>query len=186
MQIVALQGGANRVVTEEKRSICLQTTIPGVSVARVEHRYAMNANLIFTWLRDPRYAAAAPAEPDGATSGAQLIDCVADAMYPLARNANFGIFNRVREMSPMTRNQLVEFINGQVDALGLNVPERITVELATRLRFQDLTTDSLDALQLVMALEEATGSDLELDQLRSCPTLLDAIDLIASTAKQPR
>jgi len=41
---------------EEKRSICLQTTAPGVSVARVAQRYAMNANLIFKWLRDPRYA----------------------------------------------------------------------------------------------------------------------------------
>ena len=49
---------------EEKRSICLQTTAPGVSVARVAQRYAMNANLIFKWLRDPRYAPEPPAEPD--------------------------------------------------------------------------------------------------------------------------
>ena len=51
---------------EEKRSICLQTTAPGVSVARVAQRYAMNANLIFKWLRDPRYAPEAPAELDSA------------------------------------------------------------------------------------------------------------------------
>jgi len=37
-----------------------------VSVARVAQRYAMNANLIFKWLRDPRYAPEAPAEPDAA------------------------------------------------------------------------------------------------------------------------
>lgn len=47
---------------EEKRSICFQTTAPGVSVAQVARRYAVNANLIFTWLRDPRYA---PASDDG-------------------------------------------------------------------------------------------------------------------------
>ena len=41
---------------EEKRSICFQTTAPGVSVAQVAQRYAVNANLIFTWLRDGRYA----------------------------------------------------------------------------------------------------------------------------------
>ena len=35
---------------EEKRSICLQTTAPGVSVAQVARRYAMNANMIFKWL----------------------------------------------------------------------------------------------------------------------------------------
>jgi transposase len=41
---------------EEKRSICLQTTALDVSVAQVARRYAMNANLIFAWLRDARFA----------------------------------------------------------------------------------------------------------------------------------
>ena len=41
---------------EEKRSICLQTTAPDVSVAQVARRYALNANMIFKWLRDTRYA----------------------------------------------------------------------------------------------------------------------------------
>ncbi|WP_245754184.1 transposase [Loktanella salsilacus] len=41
---------------EEKRSICLQTTAPGVSVAQVAWRYAVNANVVFKWLRNPRYA----------------------------------------------------------------------------------------------------------------------------------
>ena len=41
---------------EEKRSICFQTTTPGVSVAQVARRYAMNANMVFKWLRDPRFA----------------------------------------------------------------------------------------------------------------------------------
>ena len=52
---------------EEKRSICFQTTAPGVSVAQVARRYAMNANLIFKWLKDERYAPDAdvvPEEPD--------------------------------------------------------------------------------------------------------------------------
>lgn len=43
---------------EEKRSICLQTRGPGVSVAQVARRYAMNSNLIHTWLRDPRFVSA--------------------------------------------------------------------------------------------------------------------------------
>lgn len=41
---------------EEKVSICVQTRAPGVSVAQVARRYAMNANLIHKWLRDPRFA----------------------------------------------------------------------------------------------------------------------------------
>ena len=47
---------------EEKRSICQQTRAPGVSVARVARRYALNANLIFKWLKDPRFAATAAIE----------------------------------------------------------------------------------------------------------------------------
>jgi transposase len=41
---------------EEKISICKQTCAPGVSVAQVARRYAMNAKLIHKWLRDPKYA----------------------------------------------------------------------------------------------------------------------------------
>ena len=50
---------------EEKRSICFQTTVPEVSVAQVARRYALNANMIFKWLRDARYAPGpAPAAVD--------------------------------------------------------------------------------------------------------------------------
>jgi transposase len=41
---------------DEKRSICEQTTTAGVSVAQVSRRYSMNANLIFKWLKDARFA----------------------------------------------------------------------------------------------------------------------------------
>jgi len=40
----------------EKVSICAQTFAPGVSVAQVARRYAMNTNLIHKWLRDPKFA----------------------------------------------------------------------------------------------------------------------------------
>ena len=43
---------------EAKRSICLETRAPGVSVAQVAQLHAVNANLIFKWLRDPRFASA--------------------------------------------------------------------------------------------------------------------------------
>jgi len=41
---------------DEKREICHQTTAPGVSVAQVARRYALNANMIHTWLKNPRFA----------------------------------------------------------------------------------------------------------------------------------
>jgi len=40
---------------EEKSRIVAQTKVPGVSVPEVAHRYDVNANLIFKWIRDPRY-----------------------------------------------------------------------------------------------------------------------------------
>ena len=41
---------------DEKRRIVAETFAPGVSVSAVARRYRMNANLLFTWLRDPRFA----------------------------------------------------------------------------------------------------------------------------------
>jgi Transposase len=48
-------------------SICRETRAPGVSVAQVARRHALNANLIFKWLKDRRFAPADAVEaaPDG-------------------------------------------------------------------------------------------------------------------------
>jgi transposase-like protein len=48
---------------EEKRSICREIRAPGVSVAQVARRHALNANLIFKWLKDRRFASADAVEP---------------------------------------------------------------------------------------------------------------------------
>ena len=40
---------------DEKRRIVAQTLVPGVSVSQVARRYDVNANLVFKWLRDPRF-----------------------------------------------------------------------------------------------------------------------------------
>lgn len=54
---------------EEKVSICLQTSAPWVSVAQVARWYAMNTNLIYNWLRDPKFAP--DMETDGEPVGAE-------------------------------------------------------------------------------------------------------------------
>ena len=53
---------------EEKRSICLHTTITGVSVEQVARRYALNANVVFKWLRDPRFAPEIASALDGSAT----------------------------------------------------------------------------------------------------------------------
>jgi transposase len=60
---MAVKQKKRRWSAEEKISICLQTTTPGVSVAQVARRYALNAHLIFKWLRDDRYACSLDAVP---------------------------------------------------------------------------------------------------------------------------
>ena len=40
---------------DEKRRIVAQTRVPCVSVSQVARRYDVNANLVFKWLRDPRF-----------------------------------------------------------------------------------------------------------------------------------
>ncbi len=68
---------------EEKRSICLQTLAPGVSVAQVARRYAMNANQIFNWLKDARFAPA-PEDVEADTTGFIPVDvCCEPTANPL-------------------------------------------------------------------------------------------------------
>ena len=49
---------------DEKREICQQTMVPGVSIAQVARRYATNANQIHNWLKDERFAPEAATEPE--------------------------------------------------------------------------------------------------------------------------
>ena len=82
---------------EEKRSICFQTTAPGVSVAQVARRYAVNANLIFKWLRDPRFAPDPAAVPSPAVEPRFLpVEIVAEAQAP----------TRMKRLRPYSENTL--------------------------------------------------------------------------------
>ena len=42
--------------------ICAQTRVPGVSVSQVARRYDVNANQVFKWLKEPRFAEADTAD----------------------------------------------------------------------------------------------------------------------------
>jgi transposase len=49
-------------IDDEKRMICAQTRVRGVSVSQVARRYDVNANQVFNWLKEPRFADAEPPE----------------------------------------------------------------------------------------------------------------------------
>lgn len=64
---------------EEKREICAQATTLGMSVAQVARQYAVNANLIFKWLKDQRFEPEADAFDQDATF--LPIEIEADAVH---------------------------------------------------------------------------------------------------------
>ncbi len=62
---------------DEKRRIVAQARTPGVSVSQVARRYDVNANLVFKWLRDPRFC------PGGDNVARFLpVEVVADPVVP--------------------------------------------------------------------------------------------------------
>ncbi|MEZ5726505.1 MAG: transposase [Paracoccaceae bacterium] len=65
---------------DEKRMICGQTRVPGVSVSQVARRYDVNANLVFAWLRDLRFSDTAAAD----VVRFLPVEIVAEAQAPVA------------------------------------------------------------------------------------------------------
>lgn len=63
---------------DEKLMICGQTRVPGVSVSQVARRYDVNANQVFNWLKDPKFADAAPPEMGPRFLPVEVIDAPAD------------------------------------------------------------------------------------------------------------
>lgn len=68
---------------DEKRSICLQTTAAGVSVAQVARRYAMNANLIHKRLKDPRFAPGPEIDEQVPDTGFLPVEIEAPVAFPV-------------------------------------------------------------------------------------------------------
>jgi transposase len=67
---------------DEKVSICTQARVAGVSVAQVARRYAMNANLIHKWLRDPRFSSEDQAADLPVYEGATFLPVEVAGMTP--------------------------------------------------------------------------------------------------------
>lgn len=73
---------------EEKRSICMQTRASGVSVAQVARRYSMNSNLLFTWLRDPRFSPGSAKSSDGVHDGTLFLPVEISASATASHSTN--------------------------------------------------------------------------------------------------
>ena len=105
---------------DEKRSICAQARVPGVSVAQVARRYAMNTNLIHKWLRDPRFASEDQAADLSAPEGATFLPVEVAGMEPVM-------------VAPISRTPSTDPITAQRVDIMLSDGRRILVEGPTAL-----------------------------------------------------
>ena len=72
---------------DEKRMICAQTRVRGVSVSQVARRYDINCNQVFNWLKEPRFADAAPPEDEQYFLPVEIVE---EDLVP-ARTGNNGL-----------------------------------------------------------------------------------------------
>ncbi len=78
---------------DEKREIIAQTRVPGVSVSRVARRYDVNSNLVFKWLRDPRFAVAEDDAPGAAFLPVELVAAAEVEPDPTATSIEITLAN---------------------------------------------------------------------------------------------
>ena len=116
-----LPGQKERVWSDdEKRSICAQARVAGVSVAQVARRYAMNTNLIHKWLRDPRFSSEDQAANLPVHEGATFLPVEVAGMTPVLA-------------APILPNPSTGFVTAQRIDITLSDGRRILVEGATAL-----------------------------------------------------
>lgn len=95
---------------DEKRSICAQTTVPGVSVAQVARRYAMNANLIHNWLKDPRFTPEPEIDEPDCHGGFLPVEIEGAVAVPMLEDA--------RELDAAVSAQRVDITLSEASACG--------------------------------------------------------------------
>jgi transposase len=94
----------------EKIRIVAQTRVPGVSVSQVARRYDVNANLVYKWLRDPRFN---PPPEDGLNGPFLPVEVVAalPVIYPPGSNHPSGcvVSPRIAVPLPLRRGIILTF-----------------------------------------------------------------------------
>ena len=102
---------------DEKWLICAQTRVRGASVSKVARRYDVNANQVFNWLKDPRFADAEPAEAEPTflpveISEAQGIPFSSDIADPGTLEIDLACGHRLRITGPYDADALSQLIRG--------------------------------------------------------------------------
>ena len=75
----------------------------------------------------------------------------------------------------MTRDEIFQSLSGFLQDLFEVPPEKITPEAKL---FEDLDLDSIDAVDLVVKLQDLTGKKIKPDQFKTVRTVSDVIDRV--------
>ena len=102
---------------DEKRIICAQTRVPGVSVSQVARRYDVNANQVFNWLKEPRFADAGPPDPEAVflpveVTKQQDMTVANGSAYPVTLEIDLACGHRLRINGPYDGDALAQLIRG--------------------------------------------------------------------------
>jgi acyl carrier protein len=82
----------------------------------------------------------------------------------------------------MTKPEILEQLKGHLKTLFDTDPSTITPE---SLLFQDLQLDSIDAVDLIVQLQRATGKKIKPEDFKSVRTVGDVVDAIHTLLRQP-
>lgn len=109
---------------EEKIRIVAQTRVPGVSVSQVARRYDVNANLIFKWLRDPRFS---PPPGEGASASFLPVEVVAEppVLDPPVNDARVVDAPVIEAAAAGSRIEVVTPSGHRISAIGAYDPEAL-------------------------------------------------------------
>ena len=97
---------------DEKRMICAQTRVGGVSVSQVARRYDVIANLVFTWLRDPRFADAAGLDETARVLPVEVVDRPGEATAEGCIEIDLAGGHRLRVLRRYDPDALARLIRG--------------------------------------------------------------------------
>ncbi len=102
---------------DEKLMICAQTRVRGVSVSQVARRYDVNANQVFNWLKEPRFADAEAPEPEAVflpveATKEQDIAVANDGADPGALEIDLACGRRLRIKGPYAGDALARLSRG--------------------------------------------------------------------------
>jgi transposase len=97
--------------------ICAQTRVRGVSVSQVARRYDVNANQVFNWLKEPRFAAAEPPGPEAVflpieITQARDVIVPSDHTEPGTLEIDLAGGHRLRLKGPYDADAVVRLIRG--------------------------------------------------------------------------